>query len=59
MINPLDPCRKALDVQSTRAYGAKLHHLLADTDLSTEADGNVGQAPGQLNNPSSARSWRV
>jgi len=52
MVKPRDPGRRALDVYSTGTWEAKLHHLLADSDLSTEANGNVGQAPGQLNNPS-------
>ena len=39
--------------------GTKLHHLMADTDLFSKANGNAGQIAGQLNNPSSARSCRV
>ena len=46
MVKPADPCRQPVDVHSTRTWGAKLHYLLAGTDFSTEANGNVGQAPG-------------
>ena len=95
------PRCQALDVHSTRIWRAKLHHLLADADLSTEANdgqasglfstlknphripantapvfrclwwriylsllrlvtnGNVRQAPGQLDNPPGTRSWQV